>query len=91
MSGVTIAFLKETGTIPSERDIFTNFVMDGAIISMHSFNKVVGQGSRIQDFDGESETVRKSICLESVKMLLFQYIENSLGNNSYCQIPPQTS
>ena len=53
MSEVTIAFLKESGTIPSERDMLTNFVMGGAIISMHSFNKVVGQGSRIQDFDGD--------------------------------------
>ena len=33
--------LKELGPTPSDRDIFTNFVMDSAIILIHSFSKVV--------------------------------------------------
>ena len=49
----TIVFLKELGTTPLERDILTSFVMVRAIISMHSFNRVVGQGSRMHNLDGD--------------------------------------
>ena len=50
---MTTAFLKPSGTAPSDKEQFTSFVRDGSSISRQSLTRKVGQGSRRQDFVGE--------------------------------------
>ena len=54
MRGVTTAFLKLLGTKPSASEQLTSLVMEGNRISTNSLTRKVGQGSRLQDFEGEA-------------------------------------
>lgn len=55
MSGVTRAFLKWSGKVPSERERFMIWVMGATRISRQSLIIKVGQGSRSQCLFGEAE------------------------------------
>ena len=45
ISGVTTAFLKPSGTSPSQSEQLTKLVIDGMRMSMHSLIRNVGNGS----------------------------------------------
>lgn len=54
MRGVTTAFLKLLGTKPSASEQLTSLVIEGNRMSANSLTIKVGQGSRVQDFEGEA-------------------------------------
>ena len=49
---VTIAFMKSPGTKPSDKEQFTNFVIDGRRMPKHSLTRYVGQGVQQARFCG---------------------------------------
>ena len=53
ISGVTTAFLKPSGTSPSWSEQFTNLVIDGRRMSMHSLIRNVGNGSNRHNLVGD--------------------------------------
>ena len=54
MSGVTIAFLKVKGKMPSAKDMLMIEVIGVMSTSRHAFTSVVGQGSRSHCLFGEA-------------------------------------
>ena len=53
ISGVTTAFFKPSGTSPPQSEQFTNLVIDGRRMLMHSLLRNVGNGSNRQVLVGD--------------------------------------